>query len=555
MMAGLFDWRPWRRSQAAEVAGAVEAKSPVPRDELNFVEPIGFGGEVVPMDKKDRKDPAAIVSASMRAAQETSRAARYADFDLMDNGDLGAMLDAVVDAVLTFEDVSTGRGFKVESDDATVQELLDRAKRQADLEQLAEEILRDMLKYGDGFVEPLFAGPELVGAQTYKPAEITVNRDDKGRLPRGKDEDGFPIAFQQKKNGTIVAGWQPWEMVHFKFWPSRKLKYSEKGLLDLLRSDWRKLQLVEQGMVVARITRAYPRRVHYVDVTNKDRKEQEETLKQYIVRMTKKVFGRKQTNADNLPIVDVSDDIYMTTGYETGPDGRLYPKLNRTEIEDPAMAGLAELGDVQYLRQKQWSQVPSDVVGIKRNMTGDMDSQDLAFTKLLRRCQRQLERGLRGIFDQVLLANGKLPAEVEYRVLMPVIDIKASWRYADARFRSSMELRNYAEMGAVSRRFMLKRAFSMTDKEIDAEWQNVEEEMSNPIFVALAAQGAARDGLPSVSGEIAGNVNKAGNDGGSATPTAPKAADPDEDDPAVTKNGINRGTKLGQKLRGNMSGG
>lgn len=540
---GLFDnlrW-PWVR----------EAKNPTPKEELPVVEPIGFGGQVEPMDKADRKNPAAVVSAALRTAQERNRTARYADFNLMDTGDIAAMLDAVVDAVLTFEDVSTGRGFKVESDDPAVEELLVRAKRQADLEQLSEEVLRDILKFGDAFAEPLFAGPELVGVQTYLPGEMFVSRNDKGQLIKGKDDDGFGIAFQQKKNGRVVAGWQPWEMVHFKFWPSRKLIYSEKGLLDSLRADWRKLQLVEQGMVVARVTRAYPRRVHYVDVTGMDRERQERTLRDYIRRMSQRVFGRKQVNADNMPIVDVSDDLYITTGYDTGPDGRPYPKLNKTEIEDPATAGLSELADVTYLRQKIWAQVPSDVVGIRRNTSTDLDTQDIAFTRLLRRAQRQLEKGLRGIFDQVLLANGRLPSQVEYRIMLPTIDVRGSWKYSDARFRASMTLRNYIEMGTISRRYALKLAYNLSDQEIDDIWKEIEEEMTNPIFQVMVAP--ARDGLPSIAGAVAGQVNKAGNDGGTPAPTAQKTADPT--DTGTTKNGVDRTTDLGQRLRGNLSGG
>ncbi len=545
-MASIFDW--WNRIQGAEspTPAIAEAKSPAPKEELPFVEPIGFGNEINPMDKKDRKDGASVVQAAIQAAQNSSRTARYTDFLAMDASDIGAMLDAVVDAALTFEDVSTGRGFKVESDDKGVDELLNRAKRQADLEQLSEEILRDFLKWGDGFAEPLFAGPELVGVQTYEPQQMFVARDDKNLAPKLKDDDGFPISFQQRKNGSVVAGWQPWEMVHFKYWPSRRLLYSQKSLLDGLRADWRKLQMVEQGMVVARVTRAYPKRVHYLDVTGKDRGEQEEILKRYIQRLTLRRYGAKPTNADGIPLVDVSDDLYITTGYETGPDGKALPKLNKTEIEDPAMAGLSDLGDVIYLRQKIWAQVPSDVVGIKRNTSTDLDTQDIAFTRLLRRCQRQLERGLRGIFDQVLLANGKLPSTVEYRIVMPTLDVKGSWKHSDSRFRASMTLRNYAEMGAVSRRFMLRQAYNLTDLEIDALFGEVEDEMNNPIFQALMDQGAARNGAPTVTGAI----NKAGNDSNPAEPTAPKTSPK-----TVTKNNIDRGTPLSQRNRGNMSGG
>lgn len=549
---GLFDWLK-RRSYAAPTDDVTEAHSPTPREELAFIEPIGYGNEVEPLDKKDRKNPAAIISASLRVAQQRGRDARYRDFDAMDTSDIAAMLDATVDAVLTFEDITTGRGFKTESDNPKVQELLTAATKNADLTQLAEEVLRDMLKYGDAFVEPLFSGRDLVGAQTYRPAEMYVGRNDKGQLVKGKDDDGFGVAYQQKKNGTVVAGWQPWEIIHFRFLPNRKLLYSEKGLLDALRGDWRKLQMVEQGMVVSRVTRAYPRRIHYLDVTGKNRNDQEQTLRSYISRMTKRQFGRKPVDDDGYPVVDVSDDLYITTGYDTGTDGKPYPKLNKTEIEDPATAGLSELADVTYLRQKIWAQVPSDIVGIKRNTTTDLDSQDIAYTRLLRRCQTQLERGLRAIFDQVLLANGILPGTVEYRVRLPLADVRGSWKHADQRFRASLTLRSYLEMGAISRRYMLKQAYNLSDLEIDQMWDEISKEMSNPIFQALIAP--ARDGLPSVTGDVVGAINKSGVDGGAPTPTAPHTVTPDVFPTGITKSGVDRTTAIGQRLRGNMSGG
>src|SRR5262245_53632522 len=138
----------WRRTSTPEPA-MPEAKSPKPREELPSVEPIGFGQEIDPMDKTSRKDVATVVHASIQAAQNRSRAARYTDFKTMDASDIGAMLTAVVDAALTGDDVGTSRGFRVESDDKRAHELLNRAKNQADLDQLAEEALYDILKYGD----------------------------------------------------------------------------------------------------------------------------------------------------------------------------------------------------------------------------------------------------------------------------------------------------------------------------------------------------------------------------------------------------------------------
>lgn len=528
---------------------ANEAGAPKPKEELPAVPPIGYGSDVEPMQAQQRSDTLAVIAAAFISPQQGQRTARYADFNRMDSGDIAAMLDSVVNGALTFEDVAEGRGFKIESDLPKIQALLNAAKEAGRLTETADEALRDMLKYGDAFAEPLFSGKQICGVQLYEPTQIYVNRNDKGQFPAGADSSGFPAAYQQRRQGAVVAGWYPWQLIHFKLYPSSKLTYSRKGLLDDLRSDWKKLQLIEQGMVTARVTRAYPRRLHMVDVTNKDRVEQERALTAYIARMTGRVFGKRPTNSDGLPVADVGEDLFIATGYTTGPDGKPLPKLNAVKTEDPAIAGLAAMDDVKYARQKVWSSVPSDTVGIQRNTSGDLDAQDLAYTRLLRQAQRQLERGLRAILDQVLLANGYLPAVTPYRIVLPTVDIKASWKHADARFRASMTVRNVLEMGMASRRWAMKELYNLSDLEIDAILSQMEDEANNPIFAPVLP---ARNGQPSVGG----SVGKAGNDE-VPTPTAPTVVPATGAKPgkAVSKNGINRGTKLGQKLRGNMSGG
>ncbi len=556
---GLLDFL--RRRPIAEKTAPKPAVDP---KDSKAADPVGFSILTQPLAQADRGNAVSVIQASLQTAQERTRAARYADFEAMDTGDTARMLDAVVDAILTFEDVTTGRGFKIEADDTNTEELLRLAQTTADLSGVAEEALRDMLKFGDTFGEPVFVAQQLVKVQMYPPAEIFANKDDKGRLPKGKDDNGFPAAFQQKKLGAIAAGWLPWEMVHGKLYPSSKLTYSVKGILDDIRPDWRKLQLVELGMVVARVTRAYPRRIHTVDMTGMDRGVQESALMRYINRMTGRVFGRRVTNDDGLPTADVNEDLYVSNGYIQGPDGKLYPKLNSVHTEDPAMAGLSAMGDVEYLRQKVWSVVPADVVGIARNtQNGEVNSQDLAYGRSLRRAQIQLEKFLRAILDQVLLANGKLPATVVYRVLFPVITVGAAWKFADARFRDSLTVRNYLEMGTISRRFAVKRNYNLSDIEVDEMWQQIADEAENPIF-QLQLQ-PARNGQPGVDagassplGQQAGSINKAGPDGSKPAATAKTAVVPatgTKQGASTTATGINRGTKLGKRLRGSQSGG
>lgn len=563
---GFLDWLFGPRE-------ATEAAAPPPRKPAPDIDAIGFNGEIDPLAKSDRKNPAVVVAASLRSAQERNRKTRYDQFDAMDSGDIAAMLDAVVGAALTFDDVGSGRGFKVECDNASAAKVLKEALEATRLADVVEEVARDMLKYGDAFVEPIFDGKDLVGVQTYKPSEIFRSQDDKGRLIRGKDDAGFPAAFQQKRRGQVVAGWQPWELTHFRFWPEKKLIYSKKGILDDIRAEWRKLQLVEIGMVTARVTRAYPRRIHYVDMTGKDRTDQERSLAAYIARMTNRVFGQRNVNEDNLPVADVGEDLYVATGYTTDATGKSIEKLNRVETEDPAIAGIAELDDVSYLRQKLWCYVPSDVVGIKRNTSGDLDSQDLAYARLLRRTQRQLELGIRQILDQALMARGRM--KIEYRVVFPVVTVGAAWKHSDARFRDSMTLRNYLEMDVIPRRYALKRSFNLSDLEVDELWEQIKEERESGLFVSVLPFRNGQPGDPSAQtnnpdanplapdnekpkGPQAklNTAKKKGKHG--SLPTAgtgvAAALDPKKAK-AVTNNGIYRGTKLSMITRGNSSGG
>lgn len=571
---GVFDFLWATPPQPFTEAGGLPEKLDFP-----YIEPAGTPTNMDALDKVDRRNGSAIVAAALRDSFITTRPARYADFGLMDKGDIAAALDAVVAAALTFDDARAKQGFKVECDDPAADQILQLALVRTKLQDKVFAIARDLCKFGDQFTEPIYAGRDIVAVQTYRPLEMYRSQDDKGKLTTQKDDDGNWAAFQQKRSGKVLAGWRPWEMIHFKYYLDDRSAYSVKGMLDDLRDDWRKLEMVEFGMVGARVTRAYPRRVHYVDLTGKQPNEQRAALGEYINRMTRRAFGVKPTDTSSrLPTgTDVSEDLYVGTGHIILPNGTAVPRRNEIKTEDPAMAGLAELGDVTYLRQKVFSTVPADVVGIRRNTTGDLDSQDLAYARMLRRIQRQLEIGIRDIMTQQLLAYGKVG--VSFQIVFPSVIVGAAWKHADARFKDSLTLRNYLEMGAISRRFAIKRSFGMSDAEVDDLFEEILAEATSPVFqpilpfrngqpVGLATQAdlnapntpssdvggakgkAGRDSLPSAKTGVAAAAAAAGAGGAAATL---QALDPQKAK-AVTNSGIYRGTNLGKRLSGNRGG-
>ena len=127
---------------------------------------------------------------------EADRIARYDLHDSMDQGDVEAMLDAIVDAVVTFED-EPGICFKLEGKSRSVQALNDMAVY-TELHSKLPQVIRDMVKYGDGFLELLGDG-FLERVQTYDPHFVYVNMDERGTI------DPNRAYVQYNSAGEIVA--------------------------------------------------------------------------------------------------------------------------------------------------------------------------------------------------------------------------------------------------------------------------------------------------------------------------------------------------------------
>ena len=443
--------------------------------------PEGEANDTYPMSDVARLNPDNVFWNSYSSPQQQARSQRYKDIELMDRSDTAHMLDAVLHSCLLFERRSNKPvSFKVTSPNKRIKKILDTAIEDSNLQTVVIEIFRDMIKYGDAFAEPLYDGSSLAGMQCYPPGDIFVGKDDKNQFNNQDVKGQLPSAYRQRHKGVLgVAGWHSWEMVHFKYFFSTKLLYSQKGMLDDLLFDWRKLQTVEYGMVVTRVTRSSPKRIHYLDYTDKSQTAIKTEMAQYISAVTGKILGRKRSTPEGLPVADDTEDYFMSTGYQSSSKGELRPMLNKIELQSPSLDALANLGDVHYLRQKVWSKVPGDVVGIK-NENGNLNGQNIAYNHLCLYAQTRFLEGLTLILDQVLLAKGIL--NFDYSIVLPAISVGTDWQVADARFKDSMTDRNNLEMNTISRRFALKKSYNMTDDEIDDMWKEIEAEKNSGLF-------------------------------------------------------------------------
>lgn len=408
------------------------------------------------------------------------RAARLSDFEAMDQGDFAALLDAVVDAALTFDEFSHNGTeadrpdcFKLQATKSRHTKAIEAILVSSQIKSKLRVYLRYLLKYGDLFVEPLIAKDNSVaGVQSYHPRRMYVYTDEHNRLLTGT-QDGFPLPYQQRNSqNAIKAGWAPWELIHWKWLPSDQYAYSEKGLLDDYRADWKKLQALELAMVIARGTRAYPRHVHGVDTTGQNRIEAEGTLREYVRRVSFR--NRRQQSNGAYPAPD--EDFYISKGYLPDGKGDLHPRLNEIQTIDPLGAGFSAIGDIQYIRRKVFSRVPGEVIGITDTASREITAQDLAFNRLIRYTQSRVEDLVRDVVDLGLVLNGYEIGSVPYYLQFPKT-LPSNWKFADAAFRTAMSYQVACKSLGLARRDALKRMYGMTDDEITATFGETEKEV------------------------------------------------------------------------------
>ncbi len=417
----------------------------------------------------------------------SDRSGRLADFARMDTGLISIILDDLVNSALTFDGstsvtddpLNINNAFKIQCDGygtSGPKQVLRQVIEDTQLRQLCRFALRDTARNGDDFWEPLTDGDSnLVRLFPHHAADITVKRDKKGGLEIGTDTNGIPLAYRQRTDaGALVAGWFPWEFFHIKYWNNPKFTYSERSYLDPYRNIWRQLDWIEQSMVIARVTRSFPRNCFKVDLTGKSPEEAKKLMRNFANAVTRRETpSGMQSRSPMTP----DEDYFLSTGYRTGSDSKMYPSLNSLELLDPKNEGLSNIQDITYLQSQLFSQVPGEMLGIHQQRPQDVTSQEIAMNSLVGYLQRDVLEAqfVRPVLDLGLWLKG-YREKVSYRVIWPSIGGYQSWKLADAQFRLALAYKVELDSKTTSRLEYLKRKYGYSSDEAEAILKQYEDE-------------------------------------------------------------------------------
>lgn len=270
--------------------------------------------------------------------------------------------------------------------------------------RLFYHLIIDEKKKADGIQEARYIDPR----QITKVVEVERTRDSKTGIELIKKNDEY-FVYNPAGIRTQQFGFPQTQQVNGIKISGDVVAYSHSGIVDTHNKTvyshlhkaikvLNQLRMIEDAVVIYRITRAPERRIFYVDVGNLPRNKAEEYLRKVMTKYKNKIFYDASTGEvkDDRRHLAMLEDFWMPR--REGSTG--------TEIDTlPGGENLGEMEDVEYFQKKlyrslnvpfsRWSQPEN---GFNMGKAAEITRDELKFTKFILRLRRRFAN----IFDQIL---------------------------------------------------------------------------------------------------------------------------------------------------------
>jgi len=322
----------------------------------------------------------------------------YSEYDLMDtNPIIASALDIIADECSLKNEMD-----KVLTVQSSNEEIYEH------LENLFYDVLniefnlwawsRQMCKYGDFFLKLEIA--EKFGVYNVIPyTSYNISRHE------GFDEENpHSVKFDYHPNG-IVGGdgisngregqvsFKNYEMAHFRLIADVSYLPYGRSYLEPARTLYKQYSLMEEAMLVHRITRAPEKRIYYVNVAGIPADEIEGFMQDTMSRLKRDPHQDPKTGQYNLRynLANMLEDMYIPTR----GDGQ------HTKVDTAPGLQYDGIKDVEYLRDHLFAalKVPKAFLGFEADLEGKatLASEDIRFGRTIDRIQRILTSELNKI--------------------------------------------------------------------------------------------------------------------------------------------------------------
>ena len=339
----------------------------------------------------------------------------------------------------------TGNILKVQvsSDDIKKEiEFLLLHRRMLNLNKTGWNWFKNLCVFGDLFLE-IVINPDNPKEGIYKTVPLPPET-----MYRIETVKGKVLEFQQAKEGpdyqaiirapvtdlqspdinqSTAIRFAPNQIIHFKIGDDRKTFYPYGiSLIEPTRGPAHNLRLLEDAMVVYRLTRAPERRVFYVDVGQLPPFKAEA----FLDRIKDQFRKRKITNGKGASGANQVEERWQPPAQDEDYWLPIRPNSN-TRIETlPGAENLGEIDDAIYFRNKLLT-----ALNFPKNYFNNEDpgatritlsSQDVKFARMIERLQSNFEDGLLEIVERHLHLRGY--PEKSYQDLKIKMTPPSDWR-------------------------------------------------------------------------------------------------------------------------------
>ena len=323
------------------------------------------------------------------------RAQLYSDYDVMDtDAIIASALDIVSDECSLKNEM--GEVLQIRSSDEDVQKILYNLFYDVlNIEFNMWSWVRQMCKYGDFFLKLEIAEKfgvynvipytayHIMRQENYdkeNPASVRFRFSPDGYVG-GTGQYTVPNQQMDEANGIYFDNY---EMAHFRLLTDVNYLPYGRSYIEPARKLFKQYTLMEDVMLIHRISRAPEKRVFYINVGAIPPNEVENFMKKTITTMKKTPYMDPQTGEYNLKynMQNMLEDFYIPVrGNDTA-----------TKIETTKGLEYNGIEDVAYLRDKLFAalKVPKAFMGYDKDLSGKatLAAEDIRFARTIDRIQR-----------------------------------------------------------------------------------------------------------------------------------------------------------------------
>ena len=417
---------------------------------------------------------------------ELNRKKRYKEYEEMDEyPEVGAAFDIYADD--TTQRGSRGERWTIDSESSLVVDEVEEFFRDIRLDKLLWDISRNTVKYGDCFIEM------IVNVEKPREGVKKIKVLNPNYLLRVENEFGYLKKFLQEipssdvnevlYNGTgeqraiKYIELDKHQIVHFRLHTSDPVFYPYgKSIAALCHRIFRSLKMMEDAMMIYRLSRAPERRIFYIDTGNLPTSKAEMFIERIKQKFKKEKFyqgSTSQVNARYNPM-SLDEDFFVATKNGRG-----------TKIETlPGATNLGEIEDVRYYRDKLLAalKIPKDYLVEKDKSPerkANLSQLDVKFARTIQRVQVDIESGLENLAKRHLQLKG-FPASLikKLRIKLPEPSDMSAKRKLDLDQAKIAVISQVKNLQLLPTKQIYMEYFDMTEEEANRTIQEMKDELA-----------------------------------------------------------------------------